>query len=120
MNGREGEFVLVNGARLPGILVATGERWRVWNACSARYLRLSLGAGHRFAQVGTDGGLLEQPRDDLTELLLAPGERTDVILRAGRGPADPVLPAGVSDPRKMAMAHGSLPPQPDRALADVR
>jgi FtsP/CotA-like multicopper oxidase with cupredoxin domain len=120
MNGREGQFVLVNGARRPRILVATDERWRVWNACSARYLRLSLGAGHRFAQVGTDGGLLEQPRDDLTELLLAPGERTELIVRAGMGPADAVLTAGVYDRRKMAMSHGSLPPQPDRALADVR
>ena len=84
MNGREGQFVLVNGARRPRILVATDERWRVWNACSARYLRLSLGAGHRFAQVGTDGGLLEQPLDELTELLpVKAGERTELIVGAG-------------------------------------
>ena len=37
MNGREGQFVLVNGARRPRIDVAGDERWRVWNACSARY-----------------------------------------------------------------------------------
>jgi len=101
-------------------MIATDERWRVWNASSARYLRLSLGAEHHFAQVGTDGGLLEQPRDELTELLLAPGERTELVVRAGMRPAQTVLTAGVYDRSKMAMSHGSLPPEPARALADVR
>ncbi len=120
MNGREGQFVLVNGARRPRIVVTRDERWRVWNACNARYLRLSLGVGHFFAQVGTDGGLLDAPRDGLTELLLAPGERAELIVRAGEWPSQTVLSADVYDRRKMAMSDGSLPPDPARALADVR
>jgi FtsP/CotA-like multicopper oxidase with cupredoxin domain len=120
MNGREGQFVLVNGARRPRIVIATDERWRVWNACSARYLRLSFGTGHRFAQVGTDGGLLEQARDELTDLLLAPGERAELVVRVAMSSAQAVLTASVYDRSKMAMSHGSLPPEPARALADVR
>ncbi|WP_341314492.1 multicopper oxidase family protein [Paraburkholderia sp. IMGN_8] len=119
MNGREGQFVLVNGARRPRIEVTNDERWRLWNGCNARYLRFSLGAGQHFAQVGTDGGLLEQPREGLTELLLAPGERAEVIVRAGANLSQVVLSAGVYDRGKMAMSHGSLPPDPAHALADV-
>ena len=144
MNGREGQFVLVNGARRPLIVMAADERWRVWNACNARYLRLSLGDGRTFAQVGTDGGLLQEPREGLTELLLAPGERAELIVRAGggaRGAAQSsqsapsgqstqstqsaqstraVLTAEVYDRRKMAMSDGSLPPDPAHALADLQ
>jgi FtsP/CotA-like multicopper oxidase with cupredoxin domain len=120
MNGREGQFVLLNGAHRPRIVVAHDERWRVWNASSARYLRLTFDDGRRFAQVGTDGGLLESPREALTELLLVPGERAELIVRAtGRAASRAVLTAAVYDRRKMAMTHGSLPPEPSRALADV-
>ncbi|WP_241301698.1 multicopper oxidase family protein, partial [Burkholderia cenocepacia] len=62
MNGREGQFVLVNGARRPRIDVAGDERWRVWNACSARYLRIAFDDGRAFEHVGTDGGLFDAPR----------------------------------------------------------
>jgi bilirubin oxidase len=129
MNGREGQFVLVNGARRPLVTMTTDERWRVWNACNARYLRLSLGSGRTFVQVGTDGGLLQQPREGLTELLLAPGERAELIVRVGGGasaaaqsaqPARAVLTAEVYDRRKMAMSQGSLPPDSAHPLADVQ
>ncbi|CAE6832965.1 multicopper oxidase family protein [Paraburkholderia haematera] len=119
MNGREGQFVLVNGARRPRIEVTGDERWRVWNGCSARYLRFSLGSDQRFAQVGTDGGLLEQPREGLTELLLAPGERAELIVHAGAAASEAVLSADVYDRRKMAMAGGSLPPDRAHVLADI-
>ncbi|WP_118179692.1 multicopper oxidase family protein [Paraburkholderia phosphatilytica] len=130
MNGREGQFVLVNGARRPRIAMAGDERWRVWNACNARYLLLTLGDDHPFAQVGTDGGLLAAPREGLTRLLLAPGERAELIVRAkGGGASDgasatpAVLTAALYDRRKMSMtmSHGdaSLPPSPAMPLADV-
>ncbi|PLZ01199.1 copper oxidase [Burkholderia sp. WAC0059] len=122
MNGREGQFVLVNGALRPQWTVAGGERWRVWNACSARYLNLTLGAQHPFAQVGTDGGLLEAPRAGLTSLLLAPGERAELVVSppADAGETTSVLMAAQYDRGKMAMSGGELPPDPDRALADLR
>ena len=121
MNGREGQFVLVNGARTPRVEVAGTERWRVWNACSARYLKLTLGDAHPFDQVGTDGGLLRTPRRGLTELLLAPAERAELIVRAGVQPARVSLVAARYDRRKMTMMAGRfVAPEPDRVLADVR
>ena len=42
MNGREGEFVLINGQYQPQIQVKTNERIRLWNATSARYFRLNI------------------------------------------------------------------------------
>lgn len=127
MNGREGQFVLINGVRRPSIVLAEDERWRVWNACNARYLRLSFGDACQFTQVGTDGGLLETAHEGLTDLLLAPGERAELIVSANTrrsaqsGQAvQAVLSASVYDRRKMAMAHGSLPPDAAFPLADVR
>ncbi|WP_017921720.1 multicopper oxidase family protein, partial [Burkholderia gladioli] len=116
MNGREGQFALVNGARLPRIDVAQDERWRVWNASSARYLNLSFDDGRAFEQVGTDGGLLERSRS-VSALLLAPGERAELLVRAGDRAAKAMLRAGTYDRSKMAMAMSeddepSLPADP--------
>ncbi|AVR09881.1 multicopper oxidase family protein [Burkholderia thailandensis] len=121
MNGRQGQFVLVNGARRPRIALTGDERWRVWNACSARYLRIAFDDGRAFAHIGTDGGLFEAPRD-VTSLLLAPGERAEIVARAGDRASRAVLTALEYDRGKMAMsdaAHGSLPPDPAMPLADV-
>ncbi|WP_374350692.1 multicopper oxidase family protein [Chitinimonas sp.] len=84
MNGREGQFALVNAQRQPRLAFHGGgrERWRVWNACSARYLRLTL-PGSALTLVGTDGGLLEAPQAGLTEYLLAPGQRAELVVEAG-------------------------------------
>jgi len=83
MNGREGQFALVNAQRQPVLTFdASGrERWRIWNANSARYLRLSL-PGARFTLVGTDGGLLAKPVTGLTELLMTAAERIEIIVDA--------------------------------------
>ncbi|HDR9275064.1 TPA: multicopper oxidase family protein [Burkholderia vietnamiensis] len=122
MNGREGQFALVNGARRPRIDVAGDERWRVWNACSARYVCVAFDDGRAFEHVGTDGGLFETPRR-VTSLLLAPGERAELLVRAGDRASRAVLQAAEYDRRKMAMSHdggrGSLPPDPALPLADV-
>jgi len=121
MNGREGQFVLVNGASRPRIDVSGAERWRVWNACSARYLRLTFGDAHTFDQIGTDGGLLTSPRRGLTELLLAPAERAELVVRGGAQPQALSLVAAQYDRRKMTMMSGGfVPPDADRVLADVR
>ena len=44
MTGREGDLVLVNGQSRPQLTARPGarERWRIVNACVARYLRLRL------------------------------------------------------------------------------
>src|ERR1043165_1352814 len=61
-NGREGNVRLINGQSEPELTIAAGqiERWRIVNASSARYVRLSLG-GAPFQIIGTDGGLIEAP-----------------------------------------------------------
>ena len=79
MNGREGQYVLLNGQFQPIIDLKGTERWRIWNASSARYLNLSL-SGHKFTLLGTDGGLLEKPVRDLQQILLSPAERVEIIV----------------------------------------
>jgi bilirubin oxidase len=73
--------LMVNGQRLPVHATTPGatERWRIINATAERYLRLSLD-GHQFAVVGTDGGLLSQPLLGLTEWLLAPAQRIEIVV----------------------------------------
>ena len=73
--------LLVNGQKVPVHAMTPGatERWRIINATPDRYLRLALD-GHRFAVVGTDGGLLGQPLPGLTEWLLAPAQRVEIVV----------------------------------------
>jgi len=73
--------VLVNGRKQPVHRVAPGatQRWRILNATPDRTMRISLD-GHRFAVVGTDGGLLPQPLAGLTEWLLAPAQRIEIVV----------------------------------------
>ena len=79
-DGREGDVRLVNGKAEPEIAIAAGqiERWRVINASSARYIRLSIG-GAPFRILGTDGGLIEAPVT-VTEALLATADRLDLAV----------------------------------------
>ncbi|HEX6815138.1 MAG TPA: multicopper oxidase family protein [Gemmatimonadaceae bacterium] len=79
-NGREGNVRLINGKSEPELTVAAGqiERWRVVNASSARYVRLSLG-GVSFQILGTDGGLIEHPVS-ANEVLLPPGDRVELAV----------------------------------------
>ena len=82
-NGREGNYVLVNGQYQPVLTINPGQsqRWRILNATNARYLRLAL-TGHTMTLIGTDGGLLRSPVPGLDEILLAPAERVEVIVTA--------------------------------------
>jgi suppressor of ftsI len=113
MNGREGQFVLINGQHQPNIQVQGPERWRIWNACSARYLNLSFG-GHRFSLVGTDGGLIEQAQA-LDNILLAPAERIEIILQPNKQTTEFALTAAVYDRNKM----GSVSAETSLKLAQV-
>ena len=79
-NGREGSTRLINGKKEPELTIAAGqiERWRVVNAASARYIRLSIG-GRPFTILGTDGGLIEAPVT-ASEALLVPADRIDLAM----------------------------------------
>jgi FtsP/CotA-like multicopper oxidase with cupredoxin domain len=78
--GREGTHVLLNGRTDRRLEIRSGapQRWRIVNAAKSRYFDLDL-AGSTFTQIGGDGGLQEYAveRD---ALVLAPGERADVIV----------------------------------------
>lgn len=115
MNGREGQFALVNAQRRPLLPFAAGgrERWRLWNACSARFLRLTL-PGSRLTLVGTDGGLLEAPRAGLTDYLLAPAQRIELVVDAGDRRDSAELIASVYPRGKMGEVA------PDRAMPLLR
>jgi len=78
--GREGPHVLLNGRERSSMLVRSGapQRWRIVNAAKSRYFNLDLG-GQPFRQIGGDGGIQEYAVEHET-LLLAPGERADVIV----------------------------------------
>jgi FtsP/CotA-like multicopper oxidase with cupredoxin domain len=80
VEGREGSIVLVNGQVQPVLPVRRGarQRWRLLNAARSRYFLLAA-AGQTFTRIGSDGGLIERPVTT-PELLLAPGERADVLL----------------------------------------
>ena len=79
-NGREGNVRLINGTSEPELTIAAGqiERWRIVNASSARYVRLSLG-GLPFQIIGTDGGLVEAPVT-AKEVLLPPADRVELAV----------------------------------------
>jgi bilirubin oxidase len=87
MLGRQGESLLVNGGRRPvhSVQPGTTQRWRILNATSARYFRVAL-EGHTLTLVGTDGGLLAAPITGLSEILLAPAQRIEVLVTVNPTP----------------------------------
>ena len=90
-NGVLGDVLLVNGVPWPFLEVAPVRyRLRLLNACNARRLRVALDppppSGPSFAQIGSDGGLLETPQP-LEDIYLTPAERFDVVVDFGRYPA---------------------------------
>ncbi|WP_406048665.1 multicopper oxidase family protein [Kribbella sp. NBC_00889] len=81
LQGREGDLVLVNGQHEPVIAATPGavQRWRVINGCTSRVIALRL-EGHQLTQIALDGIFLPAPVDR-DHVLLAPGNRTDLLIR---------------------------------------
>ncbi|MGB7415672.1 MAG: multicopper oxidase family protein [Thermosynechococcaceae cyanobacterium] len=86
MSGREGDLVTVNGEVNPAFSIAAGglARLRLVNASNARFYRLAL-EKHPFYLVATDGYPLSAPVE-LSELLLSPGERAEVLVQGEQEP----------------------------------
>ena len=84
MHGKEGNTVMVNGQVNPVLSIAPGQvqRWRILNGSNARFYKLSL-EGHTLQVIGTDGGLLDKPYP-MSSILLSPGERLDVLVKASQ------------------------------------
>jgi FtsP/CotA-like multicopper oxidase with cupredoxin domain len=89
-----GDAIVVNGKTWPYLNVEPRRyRFRFLDGCNARFLKLRLmnrsnqAPGPAFWQIGTDGGLLDQPvrlndpaNHDALRLFLSPGERADIIV----------------------------------------
>ncbi len=86
MSGREGDLITANGQFQPNLTIPTPGllRLRILNASTSRFYRLSL-KEHPFFLIATDGGALAEPVE-MSELLLTPGERADVLIQANREP----------------------------------
>jgi spore coat protein A len=75
-----GEAMLVNGKLFPYLDVEPRRyRFRLLNASNGRFFHLSLSNGQKFAQIGTDQGLMAKPVA-LDSFVIAPGERFDLIV----------------------------------------
>ena len=81
-----GDIVMVNGQVNPVLTIQPGQvqRWRILNACVYRYLRVSL-QNHTMYLVGTDDNLLDRPVP-LSDILITPGERVDILVKADQTP----------------------------------
>ncbi len=84
MHGKEGDTVMVNGQVNPVLGIKPGQvqRWRVMNASNARFYKLSL-EGHSLQIIGTESGLLQNPYP-VSSILLSPGERLDILVKANQ------------------------------------
>ncbi len=75
-----GDVALVNGMVWPFLNVEPRKyRFRFLNGSQARFFNLLLTGAQLFHVIGTDGGLLDIPAA-VSQLLIAPGERIDVVL----------------------------------------
>lgn len=115
MLGRHGNTLLINGQHRPELALRRGslERWRLVNAANGRFFNLRL-AGHSLRIIGTDGGFLPKPRD-VEQLLIAPGERYDVMFVASGEPGESITLW--NDPYERGHGTGS---EAKMALATVR
>jgi FtsP/CotA-like multicopper oxidase with cupredoxin domain len=75
-----GDTIMVNGKVWPNLNVDRHQyRFRVLNGSNARFYDLKMSNGMTFIQIGSDGGFLPKPVE-LTSLLIAPGERADILV----------------------------------------
>ncbi|MEH2287403.1 multicopper oxidase family protein [Nostoc sp.] len=76
-----GDFILVNGMAWPKLAVEPRKyRLRLANASNSRFYNLNFNdSKEKFYEIGTEQGLLEKPVA-LENLVLAPGERADVVV----------------------------------------
>ncbi|MGI5402358.1 multicopper oxidase family protein [Streptomyces sp. CA-135486] len=80
-----GDRTMVNGTLDPYKLVGDELlRLRLLNASTARIYDFGFSDDRRFALIGTDGGLLEQPTGT-DRIQLSPGERAEIVVRMKPG-----------------------------------
>jgi FtsP/CotA-like multicopper oxidase with cupredoxin domain len=82
-----GDTILVNGKVWPNLKVERRQyRFRIVDGSNARFYNLKLSNGMSFIQIGGDGSYLPAPVT-LTEALIAPAERADILIDFSNVPA---------------------------------
>ncbi len=80
MSGYVGDVMLVNGTSDAWLSVDRGlYRFRLLNGSNARICKVGFADGQPFRVLATDGGLLPTPAE-VRSLMLAPGQRTEVLV----------------------------------------
>ncbi len=114
--GTIGNTLLVNGQIEAELDMQRGgrERWYLVNAAAARVFKLGLEGGSLW-QVGSDGGLIEQPVE-ISSQVMAPGERCELVVDA---------PDKAASGRLLNLSYQQLflvdsyTPEPDRGLLNL-
>ena len=88
MTGRRGDLLTVNAQFNPPLQIAQGGllRLRLLNASPSRFFWLSL-ENHPLHLIATDGGAISVPVE-LDDLVLAPGERVEVLVQGNQEPGN--------------------------------
>ena len=108
-----GDVVCVNGKVWPFKNVEPRKyRMRILNGSNSRFYNLRLTGGAKMTQIGTDGGFLFAPVP-ISSLLIAPGERADVIFdftgtSGNVGLVDTPLPATTISPSTPLARNGII------------
>lgn len=105
-----GEAILANGKLWPYLEVEPRRyRLRLVNGSNARFFRLRISDGRPFTQIGADGGYLPAPIKT-GSVLLAPGERADLIVDF----------SGLKPGRSLVLTNNAPAPFPEGVAADPR
>ncbi len=106
-----GDFIVVNGMVWPHLDVEPRPyRFRLLNGSDSRFYILRFDGGMSFLQIATDDGFLPNAVA-LTELVLAPGERAEIVVdfdKVGQGNSIELKNFGPDEPFKGFNPDGSL------------
>lgn len=108
MTGRIGNLLTANGQFNPSLEISQGGllRLRLLNASTSRFFWLSL-EEHPFYLIATDGGAISAPVE-LVDLVLAPGERVEVLVKGDRKPVQYRLLNQPFNPAQGMMGGGRM------------
>lgn len=118
MMGRTGAVLLTNGRVAPDLTGPAGSDQRVLmvNACSSRYLDLRLaGLGARLRAIDS----ARRPETPVERLLLAPGNRADLVLTTPAAPVAMVAAAYDRGRTGMGMMGGASATSPEAVVLTV-
>ncbi|PSN17089.1 copper oxidase [filamentous cyanobacterium CCP5] len=108
MTGRIGDLLTANGQFNPSLEIPRGGllRLRLLNACTSRFFWLSL-EEHPLYLIATDGGAISA-LIELNDLVLAPGERVEVLVKGDREPGQYRLLNQPFNPAQGMMGGGRM------------